>query len=232
MSKLVIQGGTVVTATGSRRADVAVEGGRIVAIDHDLGVLAATADETIDATGLLILPGAIDVHTHARVATDAEPDRFFQDSVAAAFGGTTTLLAFNNPGTGSSAAAEGSLLAGLHEWRGAAPPHSPPAHAGRPALRGRPADPLAPPPARGGGGVAPGSRGQGKWRSGVRRDLSALPGLDRRAVRRPRRRDGRPVRHLAAAAARRRSCGPLGRPGDRRPRPHRDRSCPGPGLGR
>ena len=43
----------------------------------------------------------IDVHTHTRVATDAEPDRFFQDSVAAAFGGTTTFLAFNNPGTGS-----------------------------------------------------------------------------------------------------------------------------------
>ena len=47
-----------------------------------------------------MLPGVVDVHTHTRVATDAEPDRFFQDSVAAAFGGTTTFLAFNNPGTG------------------------------------------------------------------------------------------------------------------------------------
>ena len=61
--------------------------------------------------------GAVDVHTHTRVATDAEPDRFFQDSVAAAFGGTTTFLAFNNPGTGSSPAAERSLPAGLREWR-------------------------------------------------------------------------------------------------------------------
>ena len=50
-------------------------------------------------------------------ATDAEPDRFFQDSVAAAFGGTTSFLAFNNPGTGSTPAAERSLLAGLAEWR-------------------------------------------------------------------------------------------------------------------
>ena len=41
-----------------------------------------------------------------------EPDRFFQDSVAAAFGGTTTFLSFNNPGTGSSPAAERSLRTG------------------------------------------------------------------------------------------------------------------------
>jgi dihydropyrimidinase len=65
---------------------------------------------------MLVLPGAIDVHTHTRVASDAEPDRFFQDSVAAAFGGTTTFLSFNNPGTGISEAAQGSLRAGIDEW--------------------------------------------------------------------------------------------------------------------
>ena len=102
MTDLVVRGGTVVTAGGSRRADVAVDGGRISAIEADLGGPAAGAAEVIDATGLLVLPGVVDVHTHTRVATDAEPDRFFQDSVAAAFGGTTTFLAFNNPGTGSS----------------------------------------------------------------------------------------------------------------------------------
>ena len=117
MADLVVRGGTVVTATGSRRADVAVEGGRIAAIEPDLAGLAATAGEVVDATGLLVLPGAIDAHTHTRVAIDGQPDRFFQDSVAAAFGGTTTFLAFNNPGTGSSPAAERSLLAGLREWR-------------------------------------------------------------------------------------------------------------------
>ena len=73
----------------------------------------------VDATGLLVLPGVVDVHTHTRVASDAEPDRFFQDSVAAAFGGTTTFLSFNNPGTGSSPAAERSLRTGLAEWRAA-----------------------------------------------------------------------------------------------------------------
>ena len=116
VSQLVVRGGTVVTATGSRRADVAVEGGLITAIEPDLGGLSASAAQVIDAAGLLVLPGVIDVHTHVRVATDAEPDRFFQDSVAAAFGGTTTFLAFNNPGTGSSPAAERSLRTGLEEW--------------------------------------------------------------------------------------------------------------------
>ena len=73
----------------------------------------------IDATGMLVLPGVVDVHTHTRVASAAEPDRFFQDSVAAAYGGTTSFLSFNNPGTGSSPAAERSLRTGLAEWRAA-----------------------------------------------------------------------------------------------------------------
>ena len=118
MTDLVIRGGTVVTATGSSRADVAVDGGRIAAIEPDLSGL-TTSTDVVDATGLLVLPGAVDVHTHTRVASDAEPDRFFQDSVAAAYGGTTTFLAFNNPGTGSSPAAERSLLTGIREWRAA-----------------------------------------------------------------------------------------------------------------
>ena len=113
---LLVRGGTVVTAAGSSRADVAVDGGRITAVEPDLSGLAAGAREVVDASGLLVLPGVVDVHTHTRVASDAEPDRFFQDSVAAAFGGTTTFLSFNNPGTGSSPAAARSLRTGLREW--------------------------------------------------------------------------------------------------------------------
>ncbi len=119
MTDLLVQGGTVVTAAGSAVADIAVEGGRIMAIGPDLSGLAASADIVVDATGLLVLPGAVDVHTHARVASDAEPDRFYQDSIAAAFGGTTTFLAFNNPGTGADPASARSLLAGLRAWRSA-----------------------------------------------------------------------------------------------------------------
>jgi dihydropyrimidinase len=119
VTDLVIRGGTVVTASRSRRVDVAVDGGVITAIEPDLGGAAAGASRVIEAAGMLVLPGVVDVHTHTRVASDAEPDRFFQDSVAAAYGGTTSFLSFNNPGTGSSAAAERSLRTGLSEWRAA-----------------------------------------------------------------------------------------------------------------
>ncbi len=116
VTDLVVRGGTLVTAAGSRTADIAASGGTITAVDDDLSGLDSTATTVIDATGLLVLPGAVDVHTHTRVASDAEPDRFFRDSVAAAYGGTTTFLSFNNPGTGSSPAAELSLRTGLAEW--------------------------------------------------------------------------------------------------------------------
>ena len=145
--RLVVRGGTTVTATGSRLADLAVESGRIVTIESSRGMDVSSADEVIDATGLLVLPGVIDVHTHARVATDAEPDRFFQDSVAAAFGGTTAFLAFNNPGTGSSAAAERSLLAGLREWRAATEADSAIDFGVSLAVSGRMDDPIAELPA-------------------------------------------------------------------------------------
>jgi dihydropyrimidinase len=140
---LLITGGTVVTAEGSRLADVSVVGGRIDAIAPDLAGLRGGAREVFDATGLLVLPGVVDVHTHTRVASDAEPDRFFTDSVAAAFGGTTTFLAFNNPGTGSSPAAERSLATGVREWRAATDGDSAIDYGLSLAISGHADDPLA-----------------------------------------------------------------------------------------
>ncbi len=154
MTDLLVRGGTVAAATGSRRADIAIDGGRISAIEDDLGGLAANAREVVDAGDMLVLPGVVDVHTHTRVATDAEPDRFFQDSVAAAFGGTTTFLAFNNPGTGSSSAAERSLVAGLREWRAATNNDSAVDYAVSLALSGRMDDPIAELPAMVDAGVS------------------------------------------------------------------------------
>jgi dihydropyrimidinase len=113
LTDLIVRGGTVVSATGRRTADVAIESGRISAVEDQLP---ASADaREIDARGMLVLPGVVDVHTHTRVASDDEPDRFYQDSVAAAFGGTTTFLSFNNPGTGSPRT--GSLLDDIDGWR-------------------------------------------------------------------------------------------------------------------
>jgi dihydropyrimidinase len=123
MADLLIRGGTVVTAASSQQADVAVVGGRIAEIAPDLGERTASdAREIIDATGLLVLPGCVDVHTHVRVPTDEEPDRFFQDSVAAAFGGTTSFLVFNTPSTGGTTGGTTpvttSLRTNLATWRG------------------------------------------------------------------------------------------------------------------
>jgi dihydropyrimidinase len=144
---LLVRGGTVVTASGSRRADVAVRAGSIEAVEADLSGLAAGAREVVDAGGLLVLPGCVDAHTHTRVASDDAPDRFFQDSLAAAFGGTTTFLAFNNPGTGSSPEAHRSILAGIREFRSVTASDSAVDFALSPAILGGMDDPLAELPA-------------------------------------------------------------------------------------
>ena len=155
MTDLLVQGGAVVTASGSTRADILVRDGTIDRVEKDLaGLVVGGSVQVVDATGLLVLPGAVDVHTHTRVATDAEPDRFFQDSVAAAFGGTTTFLAFNNPGTGSSPAAERSLLAGLREWRAATERDSAIDYAVSLAISGRMEDPVGELPAMVDAGVS------------------------------------------------------------------------------
>jgi dihydropyrimidinase len=88
----VIRNGRVVTAEeGEFTADVAITGGRVAAI-LDPGA-SADADETIDATGLLITPGAIDPHLHfCFVKTPAED--YDTETAAAAVGGVTTVIPF------------------------------------------------------------------------------------------------------------------------------------------
>lgn len=86
---LVINGGTIVTSTTTFRADIGVRGETIAAIGDDL-----RGTETIDATGKLVIPGAIDSHVHMRTpgAPAEYQDTFYTGSVAAAFGGVTTFL--------------------------------------------------------------------------------------------------------------------------------------------
>lgn len=114
MADLLITGGSVVTADGPLTADVAIGDGRITAVGPDLP---ADAVDRIDARGLLVLPGAVDVHTHVRLPSTDAPDRFFRDSLAAGLGGTTTFLSFNNPGTGISQDGQRSLVRGMAEFR-------------------------------------------------------------------------------------------------------------------
>ncbi len=88
--ELVIRGGTVVTAAGRDRVGIAVDDGRIVAIARDDALPAAR--ETIDASGLHVLPGIIDTHTHARDPSRNEREDFATATAAAAAGGITTIL--------------------------------------------------------------------------------------------------------------------------------------------
>lgn len=89
-AELVIRGGTVVTPSGRLRVGVAIAEGRIVAVGPD-GSLPDAA-EVIDATGLLVLPGVIDTHTHARDPSRDEREDFETATAAAAAGGITTIL--------------------------------------------------------------------------------------------------------------------------------------------
>ncbi len=66
MLDLVIRGGTVVDGTGApaRRADVGVSGGRVVAVDGDVNGDVGTTTRVVEADGLLVTPGFVDLHTH------------------------------------------------------------------------------------------------------------------------------------------------------------------------
>ncbi|MCF3641440.1 dihydropyrimidinase [Rhizobium sp. TRM95111] len=103
----VIKGGTVVTADLTYRADVKVEGGRIVEIGPDL-----SGDETLDASGCYVMPGGIDPHTHLEMPFMGtySSDDFESGTRAALSGGTTMVVDFALPSPGQS------LLEALTMW--------------------------------------------------------------------------------------------------------------------
>ncbi len=88
---LVIKGGKVVTADHVFVSDVAVNGEMIAAVGHDL-----RGNKTIDATGMLVTPGAVDIHVHLQmpIGRFTSSDDFFSGTVAAAHGGTTSVVDF------------------------------------------------------------------------------------------------------------------------------------------
>jgi dihydropyrimidinase len=94
MAKLdiLIRGGTVATREGSVQQDVGIKDGRIAALGENL-----SAAETIDASGLLVLPGGIDSHVHLAQASGpgiVMADDFESGTRAAAFGGNTLVMPF------------------------------------------------------------------------------------------------------------------------------------------
>ena len=110
--RTLISNGTIVTADGSQRADILIDGETIAAIGADLAASGMTADETIDATDRYVIPGAIDVHTHMELpfgGTFAK-DTFETGTRAAAFGGTTTIVDFAVQSRGAT------LREGLDAW--------------------------------------------------------------------------------------------------------------------
>jgi dihydropyrimidinase len=110
--RTLITNGTIVTADGSTLADVLIDGETIFAIGSKLATDGTTVDETIDASGKYVIPGAIDVHTHMELpfgGTFAK-DTFETGTRAAAFGGTTTIVDFAVQSRGAS------LREGLDAW--------------------------------------------------------------------------------------------------------------------
>jgi dihydropyrimidinase len=109
---ILIKNGTVVSATGSVSADVLVEGEKIAAVAAPGALPGTAADEVIDAAGNYVLPGGIDVHTHLEMPFGGtfSADTFETGTIAAAFGGTTTIVDFPVQAKGTS------LLATLDKW--------------------------------------------------------------------------------------------------------------------
>ena len=91
---LLIKNGTIVNGSESFKADIAIENGKITQIGTDI----APTDNTkvVDASGKLVLPGAIDAHTHLAMPFGGtiSSDDYFAGTRAAACGGTTTVFDF------------------------------------------------------------------------------------------------------------------------------------------
>jgi dihydropyrimidinase len=91
--KTLITGGRVITAVDDYEADILIEEGTVSLIGRKLDM---QADRTIDATGCFLLPGGIDPHTHMDLpfGGTSSSDDFRSGTIAAAHGGTTTIIDF------------------------------------------------------------------------------------------------------------------------------------------
>jgi allantoinase len=86
---LLIRGGEVVTGAGAHRGDIAIDGESIVAVEPELD---GTAGEILDATGCLVLPGAVDPHVHFNQPGRTEWEGWTSGSRALVAGGVTSCI--------------------------------------------------------------------------------------------------------------------------------------------
>lgn len=91
--KKIIKNGTIVTAADTYKADILVENGIISTISENI---ADSSAEVIDAVGKYVFPGGVDPHTHLEMpfGGTVSKDDFETGTIAAAFGGTTTVIDF------------------------------------------------------------------------------------------------------------------------------------------
>ncbi|HKF49338.1 MAG TPA: dihydropyrimidinase [Terracidiphilus sp.] len=92
--RILIQNGTVVNADSTARTDLLIDGATIKEVGA--GIPASGAETVVDATGLLLLPGGVDAHTHLDMpfGGTTSADDFETGTRAAAIGGTTTIVDF------------------------------------------------------------------------------------------------------------------------------------------
>jgi dihydropyrimidinase len=93
MSTTLVKNGTIITASDRYDADIFIDHGVITLIGQGLTVPASTI---VDASGLLVMPGGVDVHTHLDMpfGGTTSADDFETGTMAAAHGGTTTIVDF------------------------------------------------------------------------------------------------------------------------------------------
>src|SRR5213082_4156193 len=105
----LIRNGRFVTAVDDYHADILIEDGKVAVIGNHLDI---EADKKIDAKGKLVIPGGIDPHTHMELpfGGTAASDDFRTGTIAAAHGGTTTIIDFAVQYKGQS------LIEGIDNW--------------------------------------------------------------------------------------------------------------------
>lgn len=93
MKKILIKNGTLITAETTRKLDLLIDGEKIAAVGASLEV---QADEVIDVSGKIVMPGGIDPHVHLDLPMfdTVSSDDHYTGHKAAAFGGTTTVMDF------------------------------------------------------------------------------------------------------------------------------------------